>query len=205
MSAASRTVGGSERALAEGLIGFRLSSLRTGIELRSLELKIAMLAVVSCAALLSSGYMSAVGPRSAANAAAPARQGRVFMDETIIEKALLGELEEEGAANPFLSEVGWATYLDKNAGSSYNMNERVSMAEDGYFTPDIFSNPVDGARCSPPSASAAAALPSDRPALPSPVPRRPAAVPAAAHESRLLLRVARQPAGRRSCRVRLPL
>lgn len=102
-----------------------------------------MLAVVSCAALLSSGYMSAVGPRSAANAAAPARQGRVFMDETIIEKALLGELEEEGAANPFLSEVGWATYLDKNAGSSYNMNERVSMAEDGYFTPDIFSNPVD--------------------------------------------------------------
>ena len=102
MSAASRTVGGSERALADELFGLRNAYLPcTGIELRSLELKIAMLAVVSCAALLSSGYMSAVGPRSAANAAAPARQGRVFMDETIIEKALLGELEEEGAANPF--------------------------------------------------------------------------------------------------------
>ena len=105
-----------------------------------------MLAVVSCAALLSSGYMSAMAPRSAANAAAPARQGHVFMDETIIEKALLGELEEEGAENPFLSELGWATYLDQNAGSSYNMNQRPSLADDGYYTPDIFSNPADGER-----------------------------------------------------------
>jgi len=65
------------------------------------------------------------------------------MDETILEKALAGELEEEGAENVFLSEVGWATYLDKNAGSSYNMNQRPSLAEDGYFTPDVFSNPVE--------------------------------------------------------------
>merc|ERR1712094_60424 len=28
-------------------------------------------------------------------------------------------------------------------GSSYNMNERPSKASDGYFTPDIFSNPVE--------------------------------------------------------------
>ena len=69
------------------------------------------------------------------------------MDETILEKALAGELEEEGAENVFLSEVGWATYLDKNAGSSYNMNQRPSLAEDGYFTPDVFSNPVEGACC----------------------------------------------------------
>jgi len=65
------------------------------------------------------------------------------MDETIIEKALLGELEEEGAENVFMSEVGWASYLDKNAGSSYNMNQRPSMAEDGYFTSSILSNPVE--------------------------------------------------------------
>lgn len=67
------------------------------------------------------------------------------MDETILEKALAGELEEEGAENVFMSEVGWASYLDKNAGSSYNMNQRPSLAEDGYFTPDVFSNPVEGA------------------------------------------------------------
>jgi len=65
------------------------------------------------------------------------------MDETILEKALAGELEEEGAENVFMSEVGWATYLDKQCGSSYAMNERVSQASDGYFTPDVFSNPVD--------------------------------------------------------------
>merc|ERR1719389_1428819 len=65
------------------------------------------------------------------------------MDETIMEKALAGELEQEGAENVFMSELGWATYLDKNAGSSYNMNERPSMAQDGYFTADIFSNPID--------------------------------------------------------------
>ena len=65
------------------------------------------------------------------------------MDETIIEKAILGGLEEEGAENVFMTEVGWATYLDKEAGQSYNMNERVSKAKDGYFTPDFFSNPID--------------------------------------------------------------
>jgi len=65
------------------------------------------------------------------------------MDETIIEKALSGELEQEGAENVFMSEVGWASYLDAEAGSSYNMNERPSMAQDGYFTPDAFSNPLE--------------------------------------------------------------
>merc|ERR1719454_1409214 len=65
------------------------------------------------------------------------------MDETIIEKALSGELEQEGAENVFMTEVGWASYLDKEAGGSYNMNERPSVAQDGYFTPDIFSNPLD--------------------------------------------------------------
>jgi hypothetical protein len=68
------------------------------------------------------------------------------MDETILEKALAGELEQEGAENVFMSEVGWATYLDKEAGSSYAMNERVSKASDGYFTPDVFSNPLDVAK-----------------------------------------------------------
>merc|ERR1711971_529359 len=54
-----------------------------------------------------------------------------------------GTLEEEGAENVFMSEVGWATYLDQEAGSSYAMNQRPSMADDDYFTPDIFSNPLD--------------------------------------------------------------
>ena len=44
-----------------------------------------------------------------------------------------------------MSELGWATYLDKNAESSYNMNERPSLAADGYFTADILSNPLDSA------------------------------------------------------------
>jgi len=65
------------------------------------------------------------------------------MDETIIQKALAGELEAEGAENVFMSELGWATYLDKEAGSSYAMNERPSQASDGYFTADVFSNPID--------------------------------------------------------------
>merc|ERR1711988_558935 len=64
-------------------------------------------------------------------------------DETIIEKALRGELEEEGAENVFMSEVGWASYLDKTSKSSYNMNERPSLAQDGYYTSSIFSNPLD--------------------------------------------------------------
>jgi len=65
------------------------------------------------------------------------------MDETIMQKAFAGELEEEGAENVFMSELGWATYLDQEAGGSYNLNQRPSLAEDGYFTPDIFSNPID--------------------------------------------------------------
>ena len=35
------------------------------------------------------------------------------MDETIVENALAGTLEEEGAENIFLSELGWASYLDE--------------------------------------------------------------------------------------------
>lgn len=75
---------------------------------------------------------------------AVARANAPAMDETILEKALAGELEEEGAENVFMSELGWATYLDEKAGSSYNLNERPSLAQDGYFTADIFSNPADG-------------------------------------------------------------
>lgn len=43
-----------------------------------------------------------------------------------------------------MSEAGWAEWLDKNAGSSYNMNQRPSkIGNDEYFTPDVFSNPLD--------------------------------------------------------------
>merc|ERR1740138_78568 len=93
---------------------------------------------------LASAYLapSACPPRPASHAIA-SRACAPVMDETIIEKALSGELEQEGAENVFMSEVGWASYLDKQAGSSYNMNERVSQAQDGYFTPDVFSNPLD--------------------------------------------------------------
>ena len=76
---------------------------------------------------------------------APVRAPVVTMDETILEKALAGELEEEGAENCFMSEVGWADYLDKNSKSSYNMNERPSMAGDGYYTSSILDNPLDSA------------------------------------------------------------
>merc|ERR1719199_313313 len=92
------------------------------------------------AAVTTSAYMmtgAAVRPQAAVRAGVPA------MDETILEKALAGELEEEGAENVFMSELGWAYYLDKEAGSSYNMNERYSLAEDGYVTPTVFSNPID--------------------------------------------------------------
>jgi len=71
-----------------------------------------------------------------------ARSRAIVMDETILEKALAGELEQEGAENVFMTEVGWASYLDKQ-GQSYNLNERASVAQDGYFTPDVFSNPLD--------------------------------------------------------------
>merc|ERR1719424_688371 len=84
---------------------------------------------------------SAVTGRAPPSCARP--RAAVSMDETILEKALAGELEQEGAENVFMTEVGWATYLDKEAKQSYNMNERVSMAQDGYFTADIFSNPID--------------------------------------------------------------
>lgn len=82
-------------------------------------------------------------PAAPVRMAAPVRAPVVTMDETILEKALAGELEEEGFENCFMSEVGWADYLDKNAGSSYNMNERPSMASDGYYTSSILDNPLD--------------------------------------------------------------
>jgi len=99
-----------------------------------------MLAIAFAAA--SAFAPTTLAPRYAA-ASTVSRQAFPSMDETILEKALAGELEEEGAENIFMSEVGWATYLDKEAGSSYNMNQRVSQADDGYFTPDVFSNPLD--------------------------------------------------------------
>merc|ERR1719261_300173 len=100
--------------------------------------------MLAVSAMLTSS--SAYVPASAVAPTRPThnvRQRAVFMDETIMEKALAGELEQEGAENVFMSELGWATYLDQNAGGSYNMNQRPSMAEDGYFTADIFSNPLD--------------------------------------------------------------
>jgi len=75
--------------------------------------------------------------------AAAMRAPVTSMDETIIQNALAGDLEAEGAENVFLTEVGWASYLDKEAKSSYNMNQRVSQADDGYFTPTFFSNPLE--------------------------------------------------------------
>merc|ERR1719387_1807861 len=102
-----------------------------------------MLSLALVSPLLSSAYVAPVCAPRAVSAAAATRACVPSMDETIIQKALSGELEDEGAENCFMSEVGWASYLDKEAGSSYAMNERVSQASDGYFTPDVFSNPVD--------------------------------------------------------------
>jgi hypothetical protein len=68
------------------------------------------------------------------------------MDETLIQKGISGGLEEEGAECLWQSELGWADYLDKKADSSYAMNERPSKASDGYYTPDVFSNPMDIAK-----------------------------------------------------------
>merc|ERR1719238_1597755 len=96
---------------------------------------------ICSAALAVSAYMTPAAVARPQQVAV--RAGVPSMDETIIEKALSGELEEEGAENVFMSELGWAYYLDKEAGSSYNMNERYSMAADGYVTPDVFSNPLD--------------------------------------------------------------
>ena len=102
-----------------------------------------------CLPALASAYFAPTCPPRTAVSSAAARACRPAMDETIMEKALSGELEQEGADNVFMSEVGWASYLDKQAGSSYNMNERPSKAQDGYFTPDVFSNPIDGASIRP--------------------------------------------------------
>merc|ERR1719163_724671 len=92
---------------------------------------------------LSPAYAPAGVRAPVAAAAAVSRASAPLMDETIMQKAFAGELEEEGAENVFMSELGCATYLDENAGGSYNLNQRPSKAEDGYFTPDVFSNPID--------------------------------------------------------------
>ena len=99
------------------------------------------------ASLLASSYLTQ--PLLPSTRPSVARAPSPVMDETIVEKALAGELEEEGAENIFLSEVGWASYLDKQ-GQSYNMNEQVSKANDGYFTAGILDNPVDGVHHLPP-------------------------------------------------------
>lgn len=101
-----------------------------------------MRAVVCCAAVLATASALQCGVTTRQTVTSK-RAGVAVMDETILEKALAGELEEEGAENVFMSEVGWASYLDKEAGQSYNMNERPSKAQDNYFTPDILSNPID--------------------------------------------------------------
>lgn len=68
------------------------------------------------------------------------RARQIKMDETILKNTLEGTLEEEGFENHWLSELGWASYLDKQ-GQSYAMNQQASKAEDGYYTPDAFSDP----------------------------------------------------------------
>lgn len=103
----------------------------------------AVFSVLASLPLLASAYVMPSALMRPGAAAIVARSGAATMDETILEKTLAGELEEEGLENPFMSEVGWASYLDENAGSSYNMNQRPSLADDGYFTPDVFSNPFD--------------------------------------------------------------
>ena len=150
------------------------------------------------------GYMPSAAPSRAA-AVRPAAAS-VFMDETVFERALAGELEEEGFENPFMSEVGWADYLDKNAKSSYNMNQRPSLADDGYYTASIVDNPLDGARRAalptppPPSICLSAPPPRSRPPQPllptSPAPPPPpdAAVLAAGPALRGTLRRPRSPA-----------
>ena len=70
------------------------------------------------------------------------RTRQLRMDETIVKNTLDGTLEEEGLNNHWLSELGWASYLDKQ-GQSYAMNEQASKAVDGYYTPDAFSNPLE--------------------------------------------------------------
>jgi hypothetical protein len=94
----------------------------------------------------AAGFTVILAMQGRVSAQAKPRAAGARMDETMLEKALAGELEQEGLDNCFMSEAGWAVYLDKEAGSSYAMNERVSKAEDGYFTPDIFSNPLDIAK-----------------------------------------------------------
>ena len=103
-----------------------------------------MLALVS----FSSAYVLPAGA-PARSTAAVARAAPSTMDETILQRALEGTLEEEGAEQHWLSEVGWADWQDKNGGASYNMNQRFSKADDGYVTPDVFSNPIDGAPLGP--------------------------------------------------------
>lgn len=136
----------------------------------------AKLALVAAACAVANAYVVPAAP--ARGASASLRAAAPCMDETLLEKTLAGELEQEGAENVFLTEVGWATYLDKNAKQSYNMNERVSKAYDGYFTADVFSNPADGARAARAGGLAALrprtellAAPAGRPLSP---PRRPA-------------------------------
>jgi len=102
-----------------------------------------MLAALTAVPLLTSAYVAPGAHVRVGAQAAASRAGATFMDETIMEKAWAGELAEEGAENVFMTEVGWATYLDEAAGSSYNLNQRVSLADDDYFTPTVFSNPVD--------------------------------------------------------------
>ena len=109
-----------------------------------------MLAVLS----FSSAYVLPAGA-PARSTAAVARAAPSTMDETILQRALEGTLEEEGAEQHWLSEVGWADWQDKNGGASYNMNQRFSKADDGYVTPDVFSNPIDGAPLGPAAAAAA--------------------------------------------------
>jgi len=72
---------------------------------------------------------------------AAATKPAVHMDETLFDDILSDKLEQEGAASPWLSEAGWAVYLDKE-GIPYAMNDRVSD-DFNYFSATVFGNPFD--------------------------------------------------------------
>ncbi|KAG8465650.1 hypothetical protein KFE25_002957 [Diacronema lutheri] len=99
-----------------------------------------LLLFVSAAAAVA-GYAPAGSRVLSHSRRAVSHSAAVHMDETLFDDILSDELEKEGAEKPWLSEAGWALYLDSQ-NSGYAMNEKVS--EDfKYFTAGIFGNPLE--------------------------------------------------------------
>lgn len=100
-----------------------------------------MLRAVVLAACAASTLAYAPAASRVVSRRAASHNVAVHMDETLFENVLGDELEREGAEKPWLSEAGWAVYLDSQD-SGYAMNNKVS--EDfKYFTAGIFSNPFE--------------------------------------------------------------